>query len=429
MPRHAISVELSKAIMDSLQDQYPAVSGMSFEQMMPHLNLVTSIAPISNRGGEILRYVAEMTDAQSTSFTVFQRAYNAKHAELRHRSVIRQAALRASAHPTSTGDSPRMLATMHPISVVEPPNSPQIGAVSAESTPRPPANSPSPTRIGAASSSSGTQFGAPHAESGASPLLDDANQDSGLFVDPPSPNHSSMKFFAGDSVGVAAGVEHAPAGDGVSDAGGQDAPVSEALIPSGLLLPQEIIPGAPHPSPSGVSSISGESVLLPWVDPPTTPAQGAIAPPTTPVQAAIAPSTPVHIPENTRRAYEKLAEKGANSTVVASQKTLQSVRAILNDYTKENLIVAAPIARFFTGHWNRNAQQLSKVAAIVRQIDARRLTTVECVMEELSKMNLSDPAKLDNPRGSLARRMQFIKELTGAPHTQASIAVVRTHGS
>lgn len=417
MPRHTISVELSRAIMDSLQAQYPAVSGMSFEKMMPRLNLVISIAPIGNREGEILRYVTEMTDAQSTSFTVFQRAYDAKHAELRHRSVIRrQAELRASAHPTSIGDSPRTLTTMHPISVVESPNSPQIGAVSAESTPRPPANSPSPTRIGAASSSSGTQFGAPHAGSGASPLPDD-EEDCDLFADPPPPTHSSIKLVAEEgSVGAADGVELAAAGDEISGTGVQDAPVPEALSPSGLSLAQGII-SDPHLSPPSVSSISGESVLLPWFDPTTTP-----------VQAAIAPSNPVHIPENTRRAYKKLAEKGANSTSDTSQKTLQSVRAILNDYTKENLIVAAPIARFFTGHWNRNAQQLSKVAAIVRQIDARKLTTIECVMEELSKMNLSDPEKLHNPRGSLARRMQFIKELTGALQTQASIAVVRTHG-
>jgi hypothetical protein len=80
------------------------------------------------------------------------------------------------------------------------------------------------------------------------------------------------------------------------------------------------------------------------------------------------------------------------------QEPLSGARALLNDYTKSN----SACLRYFYGHWNRH--HVKEVALIVKKIDDKSLTTPDEVMSELLKITLI------NPRGSLARRIQFLNQ-------------------
>lgn len=76
--------------------------------------------------------------------------------------------------------------------------------------------------------------------------------------------------------------------------------------------------------------------------------------------------------------------------------SLENARELLNDYTKANSVVS----RLIHGHWNRN--HVDEVNAIVKDIDNREIKD----MFELSARLASIP--LHNPKGSLARRIEFI---------------------
>ncbi|HHF7374982.1 DUF5617 domain-containing protein [Legionella bozemanae] len=76
--------------------------------------------------------------------------------------------------------------------------------------------------------------------------------------------------------------------------------------------------------------------------------------------------------------------------------TLAQARAILNDYTRDN----SWLSRVAHGNWNRH--HLEEVNEIVKAIDNRTISS----MEELSTHLAAIP--LANPKGSLARRMEFI---------------------
>jgi len=92
------------------------------------------------------------------------------------------------------------------------------------------------------------------------------------------------------------------------------------------------------------------------------------------------------IPDSYKRLYRQ------------DQKPLNGARELLNDYTKSN----STCLRFFYGHWNRH--HVKEVALIVKKIDEKILTSTEQVMSELLKITLV------NPRGSLARRIQFLSQ-------------------
>lgn len=80
---------------------------------------------------------------------------------------------------------------------------------------------------------------------------------------------------------------------------------------------------------------------------------------------------------------------------------LSKARRILDDYTKGD----SAICRFFTGHWNRH--HVAEVHVLVLRIDGGGpdpITTVEELLEELNNIELV------NPVGSLARRIEFIRD-------------------
>jgi len=77
---------------------------------------------------------------------------------------------------------------------------------------------------------------------------------------------------------------------------------------------------------------------------------------------------------------------------------IESARALLDDYTKSD----SALSRFFHGHWNRH--HVAEVAEIVKQIDDGEIKTTDELLEVL------DSIVPDNPTGSIARRIKYIKE-------------------
>lgn len=83
--------------------------------------------------------------------------------------------------------------------------------------------------------------------------------------------------------------------------------------------------------------------------------------------------------------------------------TLLQARALLDDYTKHYSV----ISRFFHGHWNRH--HVSDVNTILQRKD---IDSVEELLGELEEV------RLVNPNGSLAKRIQFIKDNILQPEVQ-----------
>lgn len=78
-------------------------------------------------------------------------------------------------------------------------------------------------------------------------------------------------------------------------------------------------------------------------------------------------------------------------------------KALLIDYTKNN----SKWCRFWTGHWNRH--HLKAVQSIVDRLENNHpeaITDLEKLMDELDKINP------ENNKGSLAKRMKFIRQLS-----------------
>ncbi|KTD60836.1 DUF5617 domain-containing protein [Legionella shakespearei] len=76
--------------------------------------------------------------------------------------------------------------------------------------------------------------------------------------------------------------------------------------------------------------------------------------------------------------------------------SLANARNILNDYTKNNSL----FSRLIHGHWNRH--HVKEVHEIVKDIDAKNIKNMDELVMRLSAIHL------ENPKGSLARRMEFI---------------------
>lgn len=77
---------------------------------------------------------------------------------------------------------------------------------------------------------------------------------------------------------------------------------------------------------------------------------------------------------------------------------LDKAKSLLDDYTKGD----SALSRFFHGHWNRH--HVKAVVELVDRIDAADIQDLQSLTDALAKIK---PA---NPNGSLARRMNFLKE-------------------
>lgn len=92
---------------------------------------------------------------------------------------------------------------------------------------------------------------------------------------------------------------------------------------------------------------------------------------------------------NFPKSYSEIYESAPTSLIKA--------RNLLNDYTKNYSV----ISRFFHGHWNRH--HIKQVSELVKKIDNSEVNNVKELLELLSNI------KLVNDKGSLARRIAFIK--------------------
>jgi hypothetical protein len=125
-------------------------------------------------------------------------------------------------------------------------------------------------------------------------------------------------------------------------------------------------------------------------------------PSASPASKPVSPPKPVlsdnrpHISKETRAAYEAIYQSG-------KEDVLASIRALLNDYTQNN----SALWRFFTLHWNRN--HVAKVNELVADID-KLIVNEDTVFERLDAIVRGNPF---NPNGSLARRIDFLKEKNG----------------
>lgn len=99
------------------------------------------------------------------------------------------------------------------------------------------------------------------------------------------------------------------------------------------------------------------------------------------------------------------------------KETLAQIRALLDDYTKSG----SALKRAFTGHWNRH--HVDEVQAIVGKIDNGHYSNVQSLIQDLAAI------KPNNPEGSLARRIAFIKTLDNAPAPVADTATSSTAAS
>lgn len=100
-----------------------------------------------------------------------------------------------------------------------------------------------------------------------------------------------------------------------------------------------------------------------------------------------------------REKQKILKQKGMGKEAIENKEMIQQIRAILDDYTKGDSF----IKRLFTFHANRH--HCDQVADIVRKIDKGELQSPYITYVELNDI----PNR--NPKGSLQRRINFIKDM------------------
>jgi hypothetical protein len=80
---------------------------------------------------------------------------------------------------------------------------------------------------------------------------------------------------------------------------------------------------------------------------------------------------------------------------VGHRSNISKIKALLQDYTKENFFLGSFLGRFFCAHWNRH--HIEKVHKIIQ-------TRYECVEDIIYDLKLLKPEH----NGSLDKRIRFI---------------------